>query len=71
MLWAGCALLLVAAVPAVGLIRSGGGYPTVFAGVLLIGAMLLCFDATLPAPGEDTNSAAFKVGISQLHRCNP
>ncbi|TDH49793.1 MFS transporter [Mycobacterium eburneum] len=48
-LWTGCGLLLAGSVPALLLIRSGGGYPVVFAGVLLIGVMLLCFDSTLPA----------------------
>ncbi|CAJ1502061.1 MFS transporter [[Mycobacterium] kokjensenii] len=48
-LYAGCAMLLVVSVPALSLAHTAQGYPVVFAGVLLIGLMLLCFDATLPA----------------------
>ncbi|WP_256364633.1 MFS transporter [Mycolicibacter heraklionensis] len=48
-LWTGCAMLLALSIPAFDLIRSAHNYPTAFAGVLLIGLMLLCFDATLPA----------------------
>jgi MFS transporter, MHS family, proline/betaine transporter len=48
-MWTGCALLIVAAVPAFMLIRSGAGYPVIFIGVLLIGLMELCFDSTSPA----------------------
>lgn len=45
----GCLMLVTLSVPAFQLIGSAAGYPVAFAGVLLIGAMLLCFDATLPA----------------------
>jgi MHS family proline/betaine transporter-like MFS transporter len=48
-MWTGCGLLIVAAVPAFMLIRSGAGYPVIFIGVLLIGLMELCFDSTSPA----------------------
>lgn len=48
-MWTGCGLLIAAAIPAFLLIRSGGGYPVVFVGVLLIGLMELCFDSTSPA----------------------
>ncbi|KLO29666.1 MFS transporter [Mycolicibacter heraklionensis] len=48
-LWVGCVLLLAVSIPAFSLIRCAHSYPTVFAGVLLVGLMLLCFDATLPA----------------------
>ncbi|WP_267887841.1 MFS transporter [Mycolicibacter sinensis] len=48
-LWLGCAMLVILSVPAFALIRSAGSFPMAFAGVLLIGVMLLCFDATLPA----------------------
>lgn len=48
-LWAGCVMLVCLSVPVFGLIRSATDYPSAFAGVLLIGLMLLCFDATLPA----------------------
>jgi MHS family proline/betaine transporter-like MFS transporter len=48
-LFAGSAMLLALSVPAFMLIRSARSYPVVFVGLLLIGAMLLCFDATLPA----------------------
>ncbi|OBK88635.1 hypothetical protein A5649_15485 [Mycolicibacter heraklionensis] len=42
-------MLLAFSVPAFGLIRAARNYPAACAGVLLIGLMLLCFDATLPA----------------------
>lgn len=45
----GCGALLVGSVPAFLLIGSGAGVAVTFPGVLLIGVMLLCFDATLPA----------------------
>jgi MHS family proline/betaine transporter-like MFS transporter len=48
-LFTGSAMLLALSVPAFMLIRSARSYPVVFVGLLLIGAMLLCFDATLPA----------------------
>jgi MHS family proline/betaine transporter-like MFS transporter len=48
-MWTGCGLLVAASVPAFLLIRSGGGYPVMFIGVLLIGLMELCFDSTSPA----------------------
>ncbi|OBH18393.1 MFS transporter [Mycolicibacter sinensis] len=48
-LWLGCAMLVVLSVPAFALIGSAGSYPGAFLGVLLIGTMLLCLDATLPA----------------------
>lgn len=45
----GCGLLVALAIPALLLLSSGGSYPVVFLGVLLIGTMLLCFDSTRPA----------------------
>lgn len=48
-MWTGCALLIVASVPAFLLMRYGGVYPIIFIGVLLIGLMELCFDSTAPA----------------------
>src|SRR5699024_7492782 len=48
-MWAGCALLIVVSVPAFSLMHSGGGYPVVFAGALLVGIMLLCFLGTEPS----------------------
>ena len=48
-MWTGCVLLIAASIPAFLLIRSGGGYPVIFIGVLLIGLMELCFDSTSPA----------------------
>lgn len=47
--WTGAGLLVALSVPAFLLIRSGAGYPVIFAGVLLIGVMVLCFDGTAPA----------------------
>ncbi|MFZ0902490.1 MAG: MFS transporter [Mycobacterium sp.] len=48
-MWIGCGLLIAASIPALLLIRSAGGYPVIFIGVLLIGLMELCFDSTSPA----------------------
>src|ERR1700759_3042191 len=48
-MWTGSGLLIAASIPAFLLIRSGGGYPLIFIGVLLIGLMELCFDSTSPA----------------------
>ena len=48
-IWPGSGLLIAASIPAFLLIRSGGGYPLIFIGVLLIGLMELCFDSTSPA----------------------
>jgi MFS transporter, MHS family, proline/betaine transporter len=48
-MWTGCGLLIAASIPAFLLIRSAGGYPVIFIGVLLIGLMELCFDSTSPA----------------------
>lgn len=45
----GCVLLIVASVPALLLIRFGGGYSAIFIGVLVIGLMVLCFDGTTPS----------------------
>jgi MHS family proline/betaine transporter-like MFS transporter len=47
--WTGVAMLVLLAIPAFLLIRSGGHYPVILLGVLLIGAMVLCFDSTAPA----------------------
>lgn len=46
-LYTGAALLVVLGVPAF-LLMSRGGYVTAFAGALLVGLMLLCFNSTLP-----------------------
>jgi len=48
-MWVGCGLLVFGAVPAFLLLRYGGGYVLPFAGVLLIGLMLLCFNSTEPS----------------------
>jgi MFS transporter, MHS family, proline/betaine transporter len=48
-MWTGCGLLIAASIPAFVLIRSGGGYPLIFIGVLLIALMELCFDSTSPS----------------------
>jgi MFS transporter, MHS family, proline/betaine transporter len=45
----GCALLIVASIPAFLLIRFGQSNQVMFLGVLLIGLMLLCFNSTEPA----------------------
>lgn len=48
-MWTGCALLIGGSIPAFLLIRFGGIYPLIFLGVLLVGLMELCFDATTPS----------------------
>lgn len=48
-LWTGAGLLVALSIPAFLLIRFGTSYPVIFAGVLLIGIMVLCFDSTAPA----------------------
>jgi MHS family proline/betaine transporter-like MFS transporter len=48
-MWVGYVLLIVVSIPAFLLIRFGGGYPMAFAGVLLIGVALLCFDSVEPS----------------------
>ncbi|OBJ50944.1 MFS transporter [Mycobacterium sp. 1423905.2] len=48
-MWTGCALLIGGSIPAFLLIRFGGVYPLIFIGVLLVGLMELCFDATTPS----------------------
>ncbi len=47
-MWTGCGLLIVTAIPAFLFIR-GGSLPMIFIGVLLIGLMELCFDSTSPS----------------------
>jgi MHS family proline/betaine transporter-like MFS transporter len=78
-LMAGCLLLAVAGVPAFLLIRTGTLGP-VFAGCLLVGLMLLCFEgagpATLPAlfPTEiraGALSVAFNIGVSLFGGTTP
>ena len=44
----GCAMLVVLSVPSLLLIRSGSN-GTVFAGLMLMGLMLLCFNSTMPS----------------------
>ncbi|MBO0865463.1 MAG: MFS transporter, partial [Mycobacterium sp.] len=44
--WTGTGLLVALSVPAFLLIRFGGSYPLIFAGVLLIGLITLCFIGT-------------------------
>ncbi len=50
-MFAGAALLIAGAVPAFMLMRAGGGahYLAISGGVLLLGAMLLCFNSTEPS----------------------
>jgi MHS family proline/betaine transporter-like MFS transporter len=48
-LWTGCGLLVVLSIPAFMLLGSGASNPVIFVGVLLIGAMVLCFDSITPA----------------------
>jgi MFS family permease len=49
----GCGLLFAGSIPAFTLLRFGSGYPTKFAGILIIAVMLLCLNSiepsTLPA----------------------
>lgn len=48
LMWTGCVLLMTASIPAFLLMRAGG-YPTKFAGVLIVGLTLLCFNSVEPA----------------------
>jgi MFS transporter, MHS family, proline/betaine transporter len=79
-MWTGSGLLIAASIPAFLLIRSGGGYPLIFIGVLLIGLMELCFDSTSPAmlpalfPTEVRYGAlavAYNVSISAVGGSTP
>ncbi|BBX44525.1 MFS transporter [Mycobacterium cookii] len=79
-MWTGCGLLVVASIPAFLLIRHGGGYALIFAGVLLIGLMELCFDSTSPATMPalfPTNvrygalAIAYNISISALGGTSP
>jgi MFS transporter, MHS family, proline/betaine transporter len=79
-MWAGCGLLIAASIPAFLLIRSGGGYPVIFIGVLLIGLMELCFDSTSPStlpalfPTEVRYGAlaiAYNISISAVGGTTP
>lgn len=47
-IYTGCALMIVLAVPSVLLMRAGGFWP-VFSGLALMGLMLLCFNSTMPS----------------------
>ncbi|PQM47638.1 Proline/betaine transporter [Mycobacterium talmoniae] len=65
-MWTGCALLIAGSVPAFLLIRHGAGHSAKFVGVLLIGATLLCFNATSPSTLPalfPTNVRNFAVAI--------
>jgi MFS transporter, MHS family, proline/betaine transporter len=65
-LWTGCGLLIVGSIPAFLLIRYGGGYSVRLIGVMLIGVMLLCFNATSPSTLPalfPTNVRYFAVAI--------
>jgi MHS family proline/betaine transporter-like MFS transporter len=65
-MWAGCGLLVAGSIPAFLLIRHGGDYPIRLVGVLLIGAMLLCFNSTSPSTLPalfPTNVRNFAVAI--------
>ncbi|KMS65993.1 MFS transporter [Prauserella rugosa] len=57
-LYTGCGLVVVASVPAF-LLVNAGGYLAAFAGTLLIGLTLLCFNSTLPS----TLPALFPVDV--------
>jgi len=48
-MWVGCGLLILGAIPAFLLIHSGANYLIVFLGVLMVGLMLLCFNSTEPS----------------------
>lgn len=65
-MWTGCALLIVASVPAFLLIRHGAGSPLRLIGVMLIGVTLLCFNSTTPSTLPalfPTNVRNFAVAI--------
>jgi MHS family proline/betaine transporter-like MFS transporter len=76
----GCALLVVASIPAFLLIRHGSGIALIFIGILLIGLMELCFDSTSPAtmpalfPTNVRNGAlaiSYNVAISAFGGTTP
>ncbi len=76
----GSLLLIAASIPAFLLIRSSGGLVLVFAGVLVIGLMELCFDSTSPAtmpalfPTNVRNGAlaiSYNVAISAFGGTTP
>ncbi len=49
LLWTGCGLLVVISVPAFQLMRFGGGYPTKFLGVLVVGSAMLFLSSIEPS----------------------
>jgi MFS family permease len=49
LLWTGCGLLVALSIPAFLLMRFGAGYPTKFAGVLLVGLAMLFLSSIEPA----------------------
>ncbi|QZA19496.1 MFS transporter [Mycobacterium malmoense] len=49
LLWTGCGLLITVSIPAFSLMRFGGGYPTKFLGVLLVGLAMLFLSSIEPA----------------------
>jgi MFS family permease len=49
LLWTGCGLLVAVSIPAFSLMRFGGGYPTKFAGVMLVGLAMLFLSSIEPA----------------------
>lgn len=49
LMWTGCGLLLAVSIPAFSLMRYGGGYPTKFSGVLLVGSAMLFLSSLEPA----------------------
>ncbi|MEC3981641.1 MFS transporter [Amycolatopsis sp. H20-H5] len=47
-IFTGCALMVVLAIPSVLLLRAGGGV-AIFSGLALMGLMLVCFNSTMPS----------------------
>lgn len=80
LMWTGCGLLIVLSLPAFSLMRFGGGYPTKFAGVLLVGSAMLFLSslepAILPALFPTTVrygalSIGFNIGVSAFGGTTP
>ena len=78
-MWAGCGLLVIAAIPAF-LLMGAGALPLVFFGVLLIGLMELCFDSTTPSalpalfPARVRNGAlaiSYNIALSVVGGATP
>ncbi len=66
LMWTGCGALIVAAVPAFLLMRSGGGYPVKSLGVLLIGLPYLCFTSIEPRTLPSLFPTSVRYGATSI-----